>query len=682
MTKWKSIEGADYPLGVTRIESDDSYNFAIYAKHATGVTLNLYDEKNLKAPKSQFSFDPLQHRSGPVWHCRIPAAVVEQARYYGYQVRGPFDPSRGHRFDEDKVLLDPYAKAVFFPPNFSRSANKARGDNAGQGPLGVLLVGERSSAVERHPAPSHDHDTVVYEVHVRGFTKRENSGLAPELRGTFAGLTRKIPHLKELGVTVVELLPIFQFDPLEENYWGYMPLSLFAIHGDYCSTTDYCDQIDEFRTMVDALHEAGIEVILDVVYNHTTEEDELGPTYSFRGIDNKTYYLLESDMSRYRNDAGTGNVLRTGDRAVRQLVLDSLRHWATETHVDGFRFDLASIFTRSGDGSIDLDDPPVISAIRSDPELARRRLIAEAWDLASYQVGQKFPGARWSQWNGLYRDELRRFVRGEAGMVPDIMRRLYGSDDLFPDTLPDSYHPYQSVNFITAHDGFCLYDLVSYNHKRNLANGRDNTDGSDENFSWNCGAEGDEAPSPEVIALRKRQIKNFFALLMLSNGTPMFSAGDEFMNTQKGNNNPYNQDNETTWLDWDLLEKNRDMFRFFKLMIAFRKAHPSIARSRYWREDVRWYGVGPDVDMSYESRSLAYCLSGASQGDCDLYVMINSYWEDLVFEIQDGGDKTVYRALDTYLHSPDDIAEPGEGALVTGREYRVKARSVVALELR
>ena len=431
--------------------------------------------------------------------------------------------------------------------------------------------------------------------------------------------------------------------------------------------------------MVKALHAAGIEVVLDVVYNHTSEADLSGPTYCYRGIDNSTYYLLAPDGS-YRNDAGTGNVLRTVHPAVRRLITDSLRFWTTEMHVDGFRFDLASVFTRIDDGSISAAEPPIIAEIGGDPDFAASRLIAEPWDVNVYQLGRAFPGSTWAQWNDQFRDDVRRFVKGDAGFVPALMSRLYGSADLFSDSPDQAFRPQQSVNFVTCHDGFSLYDLVSYNTKHNLANGQNNRDGSDNNHSWNCGAEGDAAAGPEVLALRRRQIKNFCCLLLLANGTPMFCAGDEFMQTQGGNNNPYNQDNETTWLDWDRLTRNRDdVFRFFRSMIAFRKAHPSIGRGRFWRDDIRWYGVNVDVDFSEGSRTLAYCLHGASEQDHDLYVMINAYWEPLSFTIAEGAAGEWSRVVDTGRNSPDDIVAAGGEVTVASLDYPVQPRSVVVL---
>jgi isoamylase len=676
---WARLEGTPSPLGATWNAKARAWNFALYSKHATAVALLLYGADEFTEPLYRLQLDYLVNKSGRVWHCWVLDDAIPGARYYAYSVDGPDTPAAGLRFDSGKVLLDPYARAVFFPPAFDREAAKFRGSNAGRAPLGVLEASRLAVGGDEPCRPRHSWDTVVYEMHVRGFTKRGNSGVPADRAGTFAGIIDKIPYLADLGVTVVELLPVYQRDPQEDNYWGYMPLNFFAPHAQYAAVGTPEGAITEMRDMVRALHAAGIEVVLDVVYNHTVEADEIGPTYSHRGIDNATYYLLHEDRSRYRNDTGTGNVLHTANRAVRRLVIDSMRFWARELHVDGFRFDLASIFTRRTDGSIDLDDPPIVSAIDADPDFRDLRLIAEAWDLGSYQLGRRFPGVDWYQWNDRFRDEVRAFVRGDRGMVASLMTRIYGSSDQFPDGLLDAYHAYQSINFITSHDGFCLYDLVSYNRKHNLANGWENADGTDHNVSWNCGHEGDKGASAEVLALRRQMVKNFCALLFLSNGTPMFCAGDEFMQTQGGNNNPYNQDNGTTWLDWSLLERNRDVHRFFKMMIAFRKAHPSIGRSRFWRDDVQWYGVGPSVDWTEHSHQLSYCLLGGSQGDRDLYVMLNAGKADLTFTIQEGRAADWRRVVDTARLSPEDIVADEAGVALASAEYLVRARSVVVL---
>ncbi len=679
MDRWAAQEGTQSPLGVTWVEVEQAFNFALYSKHASGVVLLLYTSEDTVNPAIRHQLNYLTNKSGRVWHCRIPASQMRNVVYYAYQVEGPFEPEHGHRFDPEKILLDPYAKAVFFPQGFDREAARQVGSNAGRAPLGVIRHSMQPVERSGTSSPRHTHDLIIYEMHVKGFTMRPNSGVPLDRRGTYAGVIEKIPYLKELGVTAVELLPIHQRDPQDINYWGYMPLNFFSPHHGYASNLASTAQLHEFRAMVDALHQAGIEVILDVAYNHTTEGNQNGPTYSYRGIDNTTYYLLEQDRRWYRNDTGTGNVIHAANRYVRRMVVESLLYWTETMHIDGFRFDLASLFTRNADGSINLDDPPIIAEISGLAELKRIRLIAEAWDLSSYQLGRSFPGLNWLQWNGRFRDDVRAFVKGDLGTVPALMTRLYGSDDLFPDQLLHAYHPYQSINFVTCHDGFCLYDLVAYNHKQNWANGHQNQDGNDANYSWNCGWEGDEGVPDAVMALRRRQIKNFCCLLFLSNGTPMFCAGDEFMNTQGGNNNPYNQDSETTWLNWDLLHRHQDIFRFFKRMIAFRKAHPSLGRSRFWREDVHWYGVGPDVDLSHDSHSLAFFLSGASQQDDDLYVMINAYWENLSFTVQEGAVPDWWRVIDTSLPSPEDVCDPGQEQVVQSLHYQVKARSIVVL---
>lgn len=678
MYDWFSHEGSPSPLGVTWIEDEAAYNFALYSKHAMAVTLLLYSEVDLSAPSYEHRLDPLANKSGRIWHCRLRKSAIPDARYYAYHVFGPKELDEGHRFDPRKVLLDPYARCVCFPTRFSRATASEQGSNAGRAPLGLIACNSDSSSVPKHPHV-HTSDLVIYEMHVRGFTRRANSGVEPEHRGTFLGVIEKIPYLKELGITAVELLPVMQHDPAESNYWGYMPLNFFSPHHEFASASKPFDALREFRMMVHSLHEAGIEVLLDVVYNHTAEGNENGPNYSYRGIDNTTYYLLEQDRRHYRNDTGTGNTLNCANPYVRKMILDSMRFWRRDMHVDGFRFDLASIFTRNEDGSINLSDPPVIAEIGGSPDLENLRLIAEAWDPATYQLGRGFPGISWLQWNGQFRDDVRAFMRGDGGMVPKLMSRLYGSCDLFPDDFVNAYRPYQSVNYVTCHDGFCLYDLVAYDHKHNEANGHGNTDGTNFNLSWNCGWEGDGGVPDSVLALRKQQVKNFCTLLLLSNGTPMFCAGDEFMNTQLGNNNPYNQDNEITWLNWDLLNQNQEIFRFFRKMIVFRKTHPSIARSRYWRDDIRWYGTVGPPNLSSESRALSFYLSGEALNDDDLYVMINASAQPLRFLIQQERTGSWCRVVDTSLPSPDDICDSGSGTPVSASEYLLGPRAIAVL---
>jgi isoamylase len=673
---WDQIEGSPLPLGVCWIEQERAFNFAIYAEHADSVALLLYAPPELSNPAFVYRFDFLRNKSGRIWHCRIPVTDIGECRYYAYSVSGE-EPPGVHGFDPQKVLLDPYAKSVFFPTAFDRTLAMREGSNKGRAPLGILP--NRSTEFDWRGAqpPHHEADAIIYELHVRGFTRNPNSGVNPSRAGTYAGLVDKIPYLKDLGVTVVELMPIFQRDPQEGDFWGYMPLNFFSPHAQYASNPEDEEHF-EFKNMVKAFHEAGIGIVLDVVYNHTCEGDHRGPIYSYKGLGSASYYMMTSDPAHpFANYSGTGNTLNFGRGHVRKIVMDSLRYWKKEMHIDGFRFDLASVFSRNADGSLNWGHAPIFAEIAGDPELGPLRLIAEPWDTAAYQLGRGFPGITWLQWNGRFRDDVRRFVKGDEGMVPDLMRRIYGSDDFFPDSLDEAYHAYQTINYVTSHDGFTLYDLVSYNEKHNRANGQNNQDGMNANYSWNCGHEGDEGASADVLALRRKQVKNFFCLLMVSNGIPMFRAGDEFLNTQFGNNNPYNQDNATGWLDWSQLESNRDIFRFFKSMIAFRKSHPTLGRSRFWREDIAWYGTGAVADLSANSHSLAFCLHGASQEDQDIYVMINGYWENLAFQIQEGSASEWRRIVDTGLPSPNDFSNSGEP--LEKLNYLLAARSVVVL---
>lgn len=679
MNVWEQVEGSPFPLGASWLADQSSLNFSLYSRHATAVRLLLYAHDDLVHPIIEVALDYLKNKSGPIWHCRVPWVQSDRLSYYAYRVDGPA-PQAGydfHAFDFEKILLDPLAKGVFFPEAFSREAACRPGSNAGRAPLGIVPIYTCPFDWEEDRGPRHGSDLIIYELHVRGFTMHPNSGVPDEHRGTFQGVIDRIPYLVDLGITAVELMPIFQFDPGEGDYWGYMPLSFFAPHHAYATDPAHCNQHDEFRRMVKAMHVANIEVILDVVYNHTCEGDHLGPTYSWKGIDSSTAYIMTGNLkSPYANYSGTGNTLHTANRAIRRMIVDSLRFWGKHMHIDGFRFDLASVFTRNSNGSINLDDPPIISEIGTNADLSDNRLIAEPWDAGGeFQLGQKFPGQRWMQWNAHYRDTLQQFVRGDAGMVADLMTRLYGSSDLFPDDLVNALQPSLSINYVTSHDGSTLYDLVTYNKKRNWANGENNRDGSHE-YRWNSGWEGDDNVPPDVISLRKRQARNFVTLLMLSNGTPMFRMGDEFLQTQGGNNNPYNQDNETSWLNWDRLKAHADIHRFVRRIIAFRKSHPSISRSRFWREDVRWYGIGHQVDMSHNSRQLAYCLHGKSQNDADIYVMINASPDRVDFGIQEGTVGDWRLAVDT---SFDSAGDDEVGTPIESSTYTVSGRSVVVL---
>jgi len=526
-------------------------------------------------------------------------------------------------------------------------------------------------------------------MHVRGFTCHPSSGVAEEKLGTYAGIIEKIPYLQRLGITAVELLPVFQFDPQDcpsglVNYWGYAPVSFFAPHQAYSSRREGSGPVNEFRDMVKALHRAGIEIILDVVFNHTAEGDHSGPTLSFKGVDNSTYYILEQDRSRYANYSGTGNTLNANHSIVRRTILDSLRYWVREMHVDGFRFDLASILARDSSGH-PLANPPVLWDIESDPALAGTKIIAEAWDAAGlYQVGS-FIGDSWREWNGKFRDDVRSFFRSEHGSVRRVADRIVGSPEIYGNKEREAE---QSINFVTCHDGFTLNDLVSYDRKHNEENREDNRDGANDNRSWNCGAEG-PTDDPLIEKLRNRQVKNFLTVTLLSLGMPMILMGDEVRRTQRGNNNMYCHDNEINWLDWELLDKHVDIFRFVRLLIQrrlLRDTSPERERkslNQLIRQAHKaWHGVKPNQpDWSDNSHSLAFSVEIAKERLL-FYLILNAYWESLDFElpsIEHGFREPWRRWIDTTLDSPEDIVEWQTASPVLGKTYRAGPRSIVAL---
>jgi glycogen operon protein len=678
------LRGHSYPLGACLSRS--GVNFSLFSKSASAVELLLFEHTEDLAPSRVIPLDPLINRAYSYWHIFVPG--LQAGQLYGYRVSGPHEPEHGLRYDPYKSLLDPYGRAVVIPDGYNRLAASRYGETA----LSFKSVVVDSSEYDwegDQPLRLPFSKTVIYEMHVAGFTRHPGSGLPQELRGTYSGLVEKIPYLHELGVTAVELLPVFAFDPQDaptglSNYWGYSPVSFFAPHPAYSASRDPLAVIDEFRRMVKALHKAGIEVILDVVYNHTAEGNENGPMLCLRGIENSVYYILDKDRRGYANYTGTGNTLNSNHPVVRRMILDSLRYWVRDMHVDGFRFDLASILSRDESGH-PLENPPVIMDIDTDPVLAGTKLIAEAWDAAGlYQVGS-FIGDNWREWNGKFRDDVRSFLRGDAGTVSRLAKRLLGSPDIYSQ---GKRAPDQSVNFVTCHDGFTLNDLVSYTNKHNQTNLQENRDGWDGNLSWNCGAEG-PSDKPEVEICRTRQVKNFLTLNLLALGTPMLLMGDEVRRTQQGNNNAYCQDNELSWFDWSLVEKHPDIFRFVQRLIFYRlRYHPLAHNGNYTlhqllsQAQIQWHGVqAGKPDWNDWSHSLAF-TARSLEGQLFMHVMINAYSDALEFElppVKVGSRKRWRRLLDTGLLPPQDIVDWQEASAVRGWTYTLQARSVVIL---
>ncbi len=692
--------GYAYPIGATLDEY--GVNFSVFARRATSVELLLFDKDDEKHPIQVIQLDSKKHRTFHFWHVYVHG--IGSGIRYAYRVDGPDDiHTKGSYFNRNKVLIDPYAKGILHT-GWSRPDACTPHDNLMTSMRGVVVGTERYDWEGDQPLMRPLNETIIYEMHARGFTRSPSSNSRNP--GTFSAIIEKIPYLQELGITAIELLPIFDFDHEEvrhlglegkglTNYWGYDPISFFAPQSYYCVSPEVEDHFTEFRDMIKALHKAGIEVILDVVFNHTTEGNHRGPIINFKGLANECYYMLSpQDKQYYMDYSGCGNTINGNHPITAKLISDAIQFWVREMHVDGFRFDEASILARNENGQPMLY-PPIVWEIELSDILANTKVIAEPWDAGGLNELGFFPGYRWSIWNGSYRDTIRRFVRGDQGsiearaMVGKVAQVISGSADIFE--VSDKL-PINSVNFITAHDGFTMNDLVSYNYKHNEMNGEGNQDGINENFSWNCGVEG-ETDDPGVEALRNRQLKNLVAILLLSQGIPMFVAGDEVRHTQKGNNNAYCQDNEMTWFDWALVEKHAELFRFFKYMIAFRKDHPILHRSTFFSSgmnkrglpEVTWHGCqlnSPGWDNP-ASRALAFTLGSfedeSERNDEDIHVMFNMEWEALNFEIPYLVERNWYKMIDTAQCYPHDVIEPGKEAAIQQHTCCVEKHSVVVL---
>ena len=690
----RTFPGYPYPLGVHL--HDDGAQFGIFSRHATGVSLLLFDSLEAPLPSQTIDLDPTYNRTGDIWHVWVEGVTAGQA--YAYRVDGPYDPSQGHRFNRHRLLLDPYASALSTRPpwDFLKAKGYDPGspledlslsaeDNANWVPR-CIVTGNRFDWQEDVPPKRSWSETVIYETHVKGLTIHPSSGVKQP--GTFSGVIEKIPYLKRLGVTAIEFLPIQEFNEEEldtlnpltlrplSNYWGYSTVSFFAPKATYGGDVREGSQVAEFKRLVRELHKAGIEVILDIVFNHTAEGNQLGPTLSFRGLDNTIYYMLDTDKRAYQNYSGCGNTVNCNHPVVRQFIIDCLTYWVIKMHVDGFRFDLASIMGRDEDGEI-MKSPPLLAEIAENPILRDTKLIAEAWDAAgAYQVGS-FYGHRWSEWNGKYRDDVRMFWRGDPGMAGLLASRISGSADIYQRA---GKEPLNSINFITCHDGFTLNDLVSYNEAHNEANGENNRDGTNMNYSFNYGVEG-PSDDPEIEEIRVRQIKNFIATQFVSRGVPLFLGGDELRRTQQGNNNAFCQDNEISWYNWDLLRKNREIFRFTRGMIAFRKRNEVLRDVKFYTEhDVSWYG--PDAepqDWAHPGRSLACMIYGKDE----LYLIFHADFTERSFALPAAPKgKTWCCAVDTSRREPHDICPAGGERPLAENVFAVAKRSMVILVAR
>ena len=686
--------GVPLPMGTH--EDGGGVNFAFFSRHANRVRLELFDQAADATPAKVLDLDPAHNRTGDVWHVWVEG--IRPGQLYAYRVDGPYQPREGHRFNFNKLLLDPFATAISPLPDWDfgpargydpsapeRDLVPSKADDAGGMPKCVFTQEHfhwHDDRPLRHPWSK----TVIYETHVRGFTIHPNSGV--EHHGTYRGLMEKIPYLKKLGVTAVELMPVYEFNECQapginpqtgkplRNYWGYDPVAFFAPKASYSSAGGLGQQKLEFKEMVRALHRADIEVILDVVFNHTAEGNELGPTLCFRGIDNAIFYMLASDKRYYKNYAGTGNTINANHPVVRDYILGALRYWVVEMHVDGFRFDLASVLGRDGAGKL-LANAPLLERIAEDPILSGTKLIAEAWDAAgAYEVGS-FSRRGWAEWNGRYRDDVRRFWRGDDGVLGSFASRICGSADIYAKTKC----PECSINFVTCHDGFTLNDLVSYRNKHNDASGESDRDGTSDNLSENYGVEG-ETENAQIESIRKRQIKNFLLTLLISRGVPMLLGGDEFRRTQGGNNNAYCQDNEISWVDWTHLKQHQEIYRFAHGMIAFRSAHPVLSKEQFYTDaEIAWFNPQLGLPNWADPKEKQFACLIPEDAQSALYFMFNAGADAVDFGLPPVLPGARWHlAVDTCNEAPQDLFAAGEEPLWEDPQtYHLSPRSSAIL---
>jgi glycogen operon protein len=683
--KYQASAGSPLPQGVHLLKT--GVNFSLFSRHADSVSLVVFDDAASSRPSQVFELDRQINKTGDIWHVCLEGAGP--GLIYGYKVDGPHQPDRGHRFNGQKILIDPYATALVGPSQLDFASFAVKNELELEPDTAILkcLVTDQAFDWEGDRSPEIPwSDLVIYEAHVKGLTVHSSS--ASRNPGTFLGVIDMIPYFKELGINAIELMPLQEFNPFEVtarnpetgqrlvNFWGYNTIAFFAPYAGYGTRAHSGCEVNEFKTMVKALHQAGIEVLLDVVFNHTAEGDETGPTLNFRGLDNSIYYMLEEDRRFYKNYSGCGNTMNCNHPVVRNYILDCLRYWVVDMHVDGFRFDLASILGRSPDGSL-VPNPPLLEQIAEDPILRGVKLIAEAWDAGGAYLVGRFSSNRWSEWNGMYRDDIRRYWRGDKGLAGAFASRLCGSADIYEHS---GKAPVHSINFITCHDGFTLNDLVSYGCKHNLANGESNRDGCGESYSANYGVEG-KADAPELIALRKRQMKNFLATLFLSRGVPMLLAGDEFCRTQGGNNNAYCQDNEISWVDWSLLKENRDFFLFVSELIRLRRRYPVLSADQFYRsEEISWMGLDGAEPNWHEDSVLGCHIHPSDQLD-ELCLLTNPDVNTVEFKIplpKSPRHKAWVKVLDTSI---EKTLKPGSRQIRVAPDSRAKltSRSLILL---